>query len=596
MTTRTLGWVSPQTLGRPAHAGARVAASLLATLPRAALIAGLPPVYDQGTVGSCTAQALAGAVEILHARGGYPVERPDRPALYRRERDAIGLAGEDSGAILADGIAALRQGYESERAHPAAWGPAWLDAAPQREPDAPRVVSAEPLAIDVASVCWELAGGHPVAVGLSITAPWYTSTGELPEPSGASVGGHAVLLVGYDLDREVFLVRNSWGTGWGDSGYAWLPASWLSLPWCGEAHALRAVRRAMTDASQSAATAGPISGGDVLDGPERLVQQHLRASAPGTPPPLAPAVVVTVYPSGSMASTARDSRPILERLMRAAAPGDLAVCVHDPITGDELALTGMVAALGLRLWVAWGANPHVRTARAKGPAAALEVCARWSRAAHQLGAEVLELNGERSDNPNTDWVIDAPGDAALLPALAASLIDTVRASAPGARVSWTSHDHPRWHRLPWGSILGAGGVDLHAPQLYAADTRSAAPEGHRAAAARIASATAQWTALVDVGEVRPDLGPGGAGWTAYGQVHSLTTAGAALILDSSDTSRAWALPTRSDDAGVRALEVLLTARRLHGRAAGAIRRAQAAHGLVVDGVAGPLTCAALGLR
>ena len=311
---------------------------------------------------------------------------------------------------------------------------------------------------------------------------------------------------------------------------------------------------------------------------------------------LAPAVVVTVYPSGPMAATARDARPMLERLMRAAAPGDLAVCIHDPITGDERALTSMVRDLGLRLWVAWGANPHVRTARAKGAAAALDVCARWSAAAASLGAEVVELNGERvgSDNPS-DWVIDAPGDAALLPALARSLIDTARASAPRSLVSWTSHDHPRWHKLPWRQILGPGGVDLHAPQLYAADTRSDAPEGHREAAARLASASAQWRILVDVGEVRPELGPGGSGWCAYSQVHGLTTAAAALILDSSDTSRAWALPTRCDDAGLRALEVLLTARRLHGRSAGAVRRAQAAHGLAVDGIAGPLTCKALGL-
>lgn len=185
-----------------------------------------------------------------------------------------------------------------------------------------------------------------------------------------------------------------------------------------------------------------MSGAD-LDAVEGLVQRELRASAP----PLPPAVVVTVYPSGGMKAMAAQSRPMLERLVAVAAPGDLAVCVHDPINGDERALTDLVRALGLRLWVAWGANPHVRTARAKGPQAALDVCARWSRAAADLGAEVLELNGERvgSGNPD-DWVIDAPGDAALLPGLATNLIDTVRASAPGVRVSWTSHDAPAWHR------------------------------------------------------------------------------------------------------------------------------------------------------
>jgi C1A family cysteine protease len=68
----------------------------------------------------------------------------------------------------------------------------------------------------------------------------------LPEPreAGDVVGGHALLLVGFDLEARVWRVRNSWGTGWGESGYAWLPWAWTGLPWCGEAHALRAIRRA----------------------------------------------------------------------------------------------------------------------------------------------------------------------------------------------------------------------------------------------------------------------------------------------------------------------------------------------------------------
>jgi C1A family cysteine protease len=68
----------------------------------------------------------------------------------------------------------------------------------------------------------------------------------LPHPADAGdvVGGHAVLLVGYDLNSRLWRVRNSWGTGWGEGGYAWLPWAWTGLPWCGEAHALRAIRRA----------------------------------------------------------------------------------------------------------------------------------------------------------------------------------------------------------------------------------------------------------------------------------------------------------------------------------------------------------------
>lgn len=330
-----------------------------------------------------------------------------------------------------------------------------------------------------------------------------------------------------------------------------------------------------------------------IDAVEARVQSALRASAP----PLSPAVVVTIYPSGSMASTARESLPILRRLMAVAAPGDLAVCVHDPITGDERALTDMVRDLGLRLWVAWGANPHVRTARAKGPAAALDVCARWSRAAAALGAEVLELNGERagSNNP-VDWVIDAPGDAALLPGLAASLIATVRESAPGARVSWTSHDAPSWHKLPWRAIFGPGGADLNGPQVYASNPGTPQLESLGAAKARLAMATGQWRKLLEAGTIRADVAPGGPGWIPYVQAHGVTREGTAWLLNAADTVRAWAIPTRVDDAGVEALEGILAARRLHGRTAGAIERAQAANGLKVDGELGPKTRAALGLR
>lgn len=250
---RPLGWRAPESLGRAPHTGSRVDASILDVLPREVRLAGVPAVYDQGSVGSCTAQALAAAVEILHARLGYAPERPDRVALYRRERDAIGLADEDSGAILADGLAALRCGYEPEREHPAAWGPAWLQPAPFRDEDIPRLVSNEPLAVDVATACWELAGGHPVVVGLAVTAAWQMLAGDtLPPPAGESIGGHAVVLTGYRRTAEAsveFRVHNSWGAGWGDNGEAWLPAAWLAIPWCGELHVARAVRRSMDGAA-----------------------------------------------------------------------------------------------------------------------------------------------------------------------------------------------------------------------------------------------------------------------------------------------------------------------------------------------------------
>lgn len=244
MTARPLGWRAPEELGRAPHRGVRTAAAGLAGLPKRIDLGALPGVYDQGSVGSCTAQALAGAIETLAARSYYRPERPDRPALYRRERDAIGYPDEDSGAILADGIAALRRGWEPEAEHPTAWGPSWLRAAPRLDTNAPRLVSAEPLDYDPASIAWELACGHPVAVGLRITDQWDRPGTTLDAPAGPSTGGHAVLLVGYDVPARLWRVRNSWGADWGDGGYVWLPWSWTAAPWCGEAWSLRAIRRA----------------------------------------------------------------------------------------------------------------------------------------------------------------------------------------------------------------------------------------------------------------------------------------------------------------------------------------------------------------
>jgi hypothetical protein len=237
-----LGWRAPEELGRTAHRGVRLGGG--AVVADRIELGALPPVYDQGSVGSCTAQALAAAVEALAARYYYRPERPDRVALYRRERDAIGYAHEDSGAILADGIAALRRGWEPEAEHPTAWGPAWLRPAPALHRDAPRLVSAEPLDYDPATIAWELACGHPVAVGLRITEQWDRAGARLDAPEGPATGGHAVLLVGYDAPARLWRVRNSWGTDWGEGGYAWLPWAWTAPPWCGEAWSLRAIRRA----------------------------------------------------------------------------------------------------------------------------------------------------------------------------------------------------------------------------------------------------------------------------------------------------------------------------------------------------------------
>lgn len=239
-----LGWRSPQSLGR-LHVGIPPVERGFDGLPLEVILGGLPPIYNQGQVGSCTAHALAGAVEILQTHQGLPPIRPDRMALYWRERAMEGTIMEDAGALLADGVTALRRGYEAELRYIMSWAQDWVNPPADLPPDAPRLVNSDPLIIDPGQVMFALASGFPVVIGIQIPSAWDTAQGGiLPLPGAPTAGGHAVTLVGYRRTgmKVVFRLRNSWGESWGDDGYAWMPSEYLTLGICGEAYALRAVR------------------------------------------------------------------------------------------------------------------------------------------------------------------------------------------------------------------------------------------------------------------------------------------------------------------------------------------------------------------
>lgn len=241
---RPLGWRAPQALGR-LHVGIPAVGIGFDGLPLDVILGGLPPIYNQGQVGSCTAHALAGAVEILHTHQSLPSLRPDRMALYWRERAMEGTIMEDAGAMIADGVTSLRQGYEAEARYIGSWTQEWVTPPASLPHDAPRLVNSDPLSIDPGQVMYALASGFPVVVGLQITHAWDDPTGDtLSLPGAPAIGGHAVTLVGYKRtgSKVLFRLRNSWGESWGDEGYIWLPSEWITLGICGEAYALRAVR------------------------------------------------------------------------------------------------------------------------------------------------------------------------------------------------------------------------------------------------------------------------------------------------------------------------------------------------------------------
>jgi C1A family cysteine protease len=76
-----------------------------------------------------------------------------------------------------------------------------------------------------------LGGGVACVLVLRVTEAWFevVSDGLIPAPDVADqmAGLHAVVAVGYDDSRQQLVIRNSWGIGWGDGGYGFLPYAYL---------------------------------------------------------------------------------------------------------------------------------------------------------------------------------------------------------------------------------------------------------------------------------------------------------------------------------------------------------------------------------
>jgi C1A family cysteine protease len=214
--------------------------SILRKLPRSVdLRAGLPEPYNQGRLGSCTANALAGGLQYLLKKQRRRSFMPSRLFIYYNERVVEGHVDQDSGAMLRDGIKVLnRWGACTETAWPydilrfaQKPSPACYAGALKHQ-----LLKYERMDQDLNQLRGCLAEGLPFVFGFSVYSSFMTpavartGVGQLPGPQDAPQGGHAVLAVGYDDASQRFLMRNSWGKGWGQKGYFTLPYAYLLQP------------------------------------------------------------------------------------------------------------------------------------------------------------------------------------------------------------------------------------------------------------------------------------------------------------------------------------------------------------------------------
>jgi C1A family cysteine protease len=169
------------------------------------------PVFDQGQLGSCTANAALGTMACdPFFEPGLAADLNEDWAvkLYEAETklDDSQIPGQyppdDTGSTGAWSMQALEQ-----------WG--WIDNYVHTRNT---------------HVALGLLNKGPISIGVHWFQSMFTPDAQnniKVDPASGLAGGHQVCIVGNDIKRQAILVRNSWGTAWGDQGHAWL--SWTSL-------------------------------------------------------------------------------------------------------------------------------------------------------------------------------------------------------------------------------------------------------------------------------------------------------------------------------------------------------------------------------
>ena len=198
----------------------------------------MPPVYNQGDLGSCTANAINGTVEFLNMKQHKEKWTPSRLFVYYNEREMEGTIGRDAGASIRDGIKSINaQGVCKEdptwpydikkftmKPNPKAYAEAMLH-------QSLKYLKVSQVKSDIETRLYQ---GLPIVCGIKVYESFMKAetTGVVPMPKTGwfgekLLGGHAIMIVGYDSVKNVFFCRNSWGDKWGDKGYFTIPYAYI---------------------------------------------------------------------------------------------------------------------------------------------------------------------------------------------------------------------------------------------------------------------------------------------------------------------------------------------------------------------------------
>lgn len=200
-----------------------------------------PDVYDQGPLGSCTGNGLGGAMHyVLKAAGAIDNSwLPSRLFVYYNERAREGTIGEDAGAAISDGVKVIQHNgvpderlcpYDVSRFTQRPSASAFNAALKHRATSVGKVHQSHVDLRTATSQGFNIVFGFTVFESFESEQVDFTGIVPMPTAHESMLGGHCAVIVGHSDSRGTYIVRNSWGSSWGLSGYCEFPQVYLEDP------------------------------------------------------------------------------------------------------------------------------------------------------------------------------------------------------------------------------------------------------------------------------------------------------------------------------------------------------------------------------
>ncbi len=220
----------------------------------------LPRVEDQAEIGSCVGNSSTSACEmrrriVLLEKGVKPAELarhvPNLSRLFVYYASRVWIEGvrpdDDAGTFIRSAMRALRKfGTPVEDLWPYDTSKFATEPSSQAKEGALRnQLLSDHAVVGLNDMLYALQAGFPVVGGFTVPESMMSEetarTGVVKEFAAGegNLGGHAVLFIGFDRRRRVFIAQNSWSEGWGDKGYLYLPFTYWQNGWLADCRAVK---------------------------------------------------------------------------------------------------------------------------------------------------------------------------------------------------------------------------------------------------------------------------------------------------------------------------------------------------------------------